>query len=82
MSLGNPFMGIARDNNIYIREDSITVRKEAESIWSEITDRDIISAASRLFGIQCARTRTLRSLDKEAFLTLCFDLWEEAHGKS
>lgn len=81
MSLRNPFVSMPGLINIHVAGAGSTYNGR-DHIREDTSDRVVVQAARRLFGFAPEGTVTLTGSDKEAFMTLCFDLWEEAHGKS
>jgi len=59
-------------------EGSAFVRSDG-NLWSPVSTDSLIQTAKNLFGADYGVV--LEGLDKDAFLALCFDLWEEAHGE-
>ena len=75
----NPFEKFLGDSTLYVETGSLMANLDGSIKWSGIRDNEIVEAARRIFGIR--GHAAYRGPDKEAFLTLCIDLWEEAHGK-
>jgi len=76
----NPFSIYSNDLPLFVGYEHLTTNEILRSGWTQTEDKDIILAAKAIFGIQVRAT--LHGEEKEAFLNLCMDLWEEAHGKS
>jgi hypothetical protein len=75
----NPFEKFLGDSTLYVETRFLSANLDGSLKCSRIRDAEIIEAARRIFGIR--GHAAYRGPDKEAFLTLCIDLWEEAHGK-
>jgi len=75
----NPFEKFLGDSTLHVEPGLLLTNLDGSIKWSGILDNEIIEAARRIFGIR--GHAAYRGTDKEAFLTLCIDLWEEAHGK-
>jgi len=77
--MGNQFECFKSEDDIIVMPDYFVSISPRGSRFSDQADRDVIRAAYRIFNL--SPRSCLSGADKEAFLTLCTDLWEEAHGK-